>query len=156
MLLLCLLAVMLWQVKKAADAPKQAVASDSKAAVQETTVDWGITMTVSNPTSTGCRLDITKAGGHPTGLVQCGGDWYLQVLKEDGWYDMEMLIDNYAVSSIAYIVSEECPRSWELNWEIRYGVLPPGTYRISKSMTDVPARAKREDVMHFSQPFVIQ
>ena len=158
-LALCLLAVMMWKAKErtAELAIPQAIISEKKAAQQETLVDWGITMTVINATPTGCTLEITQSGGTATGEIHCGEDYYVQALAEDGWHNLEYIItDNYAIPSIAYIVSEDYPRNFNLNWQQVYGVLPSGTYRIAKELMDSRAPGDFDEAYHFSQSFVIE
>ena len=155
---LCLLAVMVWKsgVKTDELAQKQAAIDAQKADPQETLVDWGITMTVKNATATGCTLEITQTGGNPTGEIHCGEDYRVQTLAEDGWHNLNMIIDNYAVPAIAYIVSEDYPRTVNLTWEYQYGILPPGTYRIAKELMDSRAPGDFDEAYHFSQSFVIE
>lgn len=157
-LALCLLAVMMWKAKErtAELAIPQAIISEKKAAQQETLVDWGITMTVINATPTGCTLEITRSGGTATGEIHCGVDYYVQALAEDGWHNLNMIIDNYAVPSIAYIVSEDYPRTFNLTWSHQYGTLPPGTYRIAKELMDSRVPGDFDEAYHFSQSFVIE
>ena len=158
-LALCLLAVMMWKAKErtAELAIPQAIISEKKAVQQETLVDWGITMTVINATPSGCTLNITRSGGSPTGEIHCGVDYYIQALAEDGWHNLEYIItDNYAIPSIAYIVSEEYPRNFNPTWQRVYGVLPPGTYRIAKTFLDSRAPGDFDQALYFSQPFVIE
>ena len=157
-LALCLLAVMMWKAKErtAELAIPQAIISEKKAAQQEALVDWGITMTVINATPTGCTLEITRSGGTATGEIHCGVDYYVQALAEDGWHNLNMIIDNYAVPSIAYIVSEDCPRTFNLTWSYQYGTLPPGTYRIAKELMDSRVPGDFDEAYHFSQSFVIE
>lgn len=157
-LALCLLAVMMWKAKERTAEPAipQAIISEKKAAQQETLVDWGITMTVINATPTGCTLEITQSGGSPTGEIHCGEEYYVQALAEDGWHNLNMIIDNYAVPSIAYIVSEDWPRTFNLTWSYQYGTLPPGTYRIAKELMDSRAPGDFDEAYHFSQSFVIE
>ena len=83
-------------------------------------------------------------------------DYYVQALAEDGWHNLNMIIDNYAVPSIAYIVSEDYPRNFNLNWQQVYGVLPSGTYRIAKELMDSRAPGDFDEAYHFSQSFVIE
>jgi len=157
-LALCLLAVMMWKAKERTAEPAipQAIISEKKAAQQETLVDWGITMTVINATPSGCTLEITQSGGTATGEIHCGVDYYVQALAEDGWHNLNMIIDNYAVPAIAYIVSEDCPRTFNLTWSYQYGTLPPGTYRIAKELMDSRVPGDFDEAYHFSQSFVIE
>lgn len=155
-LALCLLVVMMWKANKQTDALEHAAVSDQKAAQQETLVDWGVTMTVKNVTPSGCVLEITQSGGKPTGEVECGEDYYVQALTDDGWHNLKMISDSYDVPAIAYIVSEEYPQSFNLNWNYRYGVLLPGTYRIAKEFMDYRGPGDYDEAYYFSEPFVIE
>ena len=155
-LALCLGAVMVWKSSEKTATLEHATVSQQKAAQQETLVDWGVTMVVKNATPSGCTLEISQLGGKPTGEVECGEDYHVQALTDDGWHNLNIIIDNYAVPAIAYIVSAECPRSFNLNWEYRYGVLLPGTYRVAKEFMDFRGTGDYDEAYHFSQPFVIE
>ena len=154
-LLLCLLAVMLWQVKKAADAPKQAVASDNKAAVQETTVDWGVTMTAEDITPVGCTVVIRQSGGNPTGELIFGEDFWVEIQTASGWMEFPTTkIPDWV--AVGYFLPKENETQWECTWEWLYGALPQGTYRIGKDILDSRAPGDYERQDHYTEPFTIQ
>ncbi len=139
---LCLLAVMVWKANEKTTAPEQ------------TTVDWGVTMTVKNPTPTGCTLEIIRSGGSPTGEVNCGCDYWLEQQKDGIWTALE-------VSEELFWTMEGYPLSirkqtFDINWGHLYGILPAGTYRVGKSIMDWRAPGDFDEADHFSQPFVIE
>lgn len=155
-LVLCLVAWAMYQVNKEPPVPI-ATFHEKKAPLPETDYDWGVTMTVVNPTPTGCTLKVTQSGGNPTGSVACGEDYFLQALRDGDWYGVVLIADDgYAIPAIAYILSEEYPRNFNLNWEKIYGALPAGTYRIGKAILDGRAPGDYDKQNHYTEPFTIE
>ena len=152
----CLLAVMMWKANVKTDelAQDQAATAEQKANLQETTVDWGVTMTVKNVTATGCTLEITQSGGKPTGEITCGCDYWLEQQKNGIWTKVE-LSEAACWTMEAYQLSGQ-NRTFPINWEYLYGTLPTGTYRVCKNIMDFRGTGNYDTAYHFSQPFVIE
>lgn len=105
---------------------------------QDGDADWGITLSVENATPTGLTLVISQSGGEPTGELQFGSPYWLEVRENGDWQavpetpsDVERGWD-----AMAYLVPTEGSTEDEINWEWIYGELPPGTYRICKELMD--------------------
>ena len=121
---------------------------------EEATVDWGITMTAENVTPTGCILLVTQAGCDGIGELDCGVDYLLQGLTEDGWRPVKK-IRNYDIASEAYPLNDRT-QTFEIDWASQHGKLPAGTYRIGKSVITRNASGKLEKQYFYSEPFTIE
>ena len=53
------------------------------------------------------------------------------------WYTVDYIIDNWAFNSIAYMMPKEQPVSFGVKWTTFHGILPPGQYRIVKTVLDL-------------------
>jgi len=126
----------------------------AKPDAENTTFDWGVTMTVKDFGATGCTLEITQSGGSPTGEVTCGCDYWLEQQVDDLWTALAMPED-VCWTAEAYMLSER-DFTDQLNWKSLYGTLPSGTYRVGKSIMDWRAPGDLDTQDHYSQPFVIE
>lgn len=103
-----------------------------EALLDENTLE-GVTVTMKEFTPTSAVLEIYNG----TDLdIQFGEDYGLQVYEDDNWKDVPYLIENWAITAIAYNAPEGETTEWNVNWETFHGELEPGTYRIVKSIMD--------------------
>lgn len=93
----------------------------------------GVTMEVTYATPRGANLVFAN----DTDLeIEYGDDYSLQAYVDGAWYNVEYIIDNAAFNAIAYTVPQNGTRSWGVRWNVFHGELPPGEYRIIKSVMD--------------------
>ncbi|MCD7847561.1 MAG: SH3 domain-containing protein [Oscillospiraceae bacterium] len=79
-------------------------------------------------TSTSATFKIRNSSNY---MVTHGEDFRLQVYSDDGWSDVEFIVDSYDVNDIAYIVYGGGNISgFKANWSYFYGELPAGHYRL--------------------------
>jgi hypothetical protein len=99
---------------------------------------WGIQLTAAKATSTGLTLVCNQSGGKPTGDLQTGSPYWLEVSKDNKWVPVELLPSEHkcAWTDEAWIISKNDSTEWEVNWTGLYGELPVGNYRIGKEITD--------------------
>ena len=108
----------------------------------EETVDetWGLTLSVRDVTPTGLTLVFTQSGGAPTGMLQTGSPYWLEVDEGGVWEAVPELPLEDGVErgwhSIAYLIPMNDSVEREVNWQYLYGELPAGTYRIGKEIMD--------------------
>lgn len=96
--------------------------------------DWGLTLTASNITSTGMTLTFTQSGGNPTGELQIGTDFYIEVGETEDWFPVENTINGWTAE--AFILNMDGTTEFVIDWEYGYGKLPVGYYRIVKEVMD--------------------
>lgn len=99
--------------------------------------EWGVALSAKNVTPTGITLVISRVGDKGLGEV-ITGEWYaLEQKTEDGWNELEDIIeDKYGPMwhDIAWLIEENISRERGIDWEWLYGELVPGEYRIAKKI----------------------
>lgn len=112
---------------------------------------WGITLTAENVTPTSATIKCTQSGGEPTGELHTGS-WYILETwtQENGWKEMPYVIDEeIGWNDIAWIIPKGDTVEWEVNWELLYGKLSVGKYRIGKEITDFRAIGDYDEAIYF-------
>jgi hypothetical protein len=99
---------------------------------------WGIQLTATKITSLGLTLLCNQSDGQPTGDLQTGSPYWLEVQIDNQWVSVEMLPSEYerAWTEEAWIIPMNDSAEWEVNWTELYGELPAGNYRIGKDIMD--------------------
>ena len=99
---------------------------------------WGVKLTAKNITPSGLTIVCTQQDGEPTGELQTGSYYGLEMLQDGEWVAVELLPMEYelAWTSEAWMIPNNAETEWEVNWSRLYGELPAGSYRISKSVMD--------------------
>ncbi len=99
---------------------------------------WGVKLTAKNITPSGLTIVCTQQDGEPTGELNTGSYYGLEVLRDGEWVEVELLPMEYelAWTSEAWMIPNNAETEWEVNWSRLYGELPAGSYRISKSVMD--------------------
>ena len=100
-------------------------------------IDIGLTADVINISDTGATVrfqvwDPDLASGE----LEYGEDYTLESRVGDGWEELPVLLDDWAVTAVAYTIPKEETAEWSVNWEQLYGRLTPGDYRITKVVND--------------------
>ena len=101
---------------------------------------WGLTMTMKDVTSTGGTIVFTQSGGAPTGELETGEPYWLEMQANGQWVPMEAF-NNLAWIMPAYPIPTGGSREFSVNWSFICGALPAGTYRIAKNVM-VPRSAR--------------
>lgn len=99
---------------------------------------WGVTLSATNVLETGMTLVCEQTGGAPTGKLQTGSYYIIEVLQQGIWKEVTQLPQEATVTwtSEAWTISKDTTQQWEVDWEWLYGALPAGTYRIGKEIMD--------------------
>ena len=93
----------------------------------------GVTMRMEKYTSTGGDIEIRNE----TDKKITFGDWYeLQTEVNGKWISLPYIIDNAAFHQVAYNAPKDETVIHEVKWDVFYGKLPKGKYRIIKDMLD--------------------
>ena len=97
--------------------------------------DWGLYGEVSNVTNTGCTLTIKSDGTFKDRHVLTGTAYHIGTVDENGEFkELPFIADNITWNAIALGVdtSEGGTTVFDINWECCFGVLPSGSYAVSK------------------------
>lgn len=99
---------------------------------------WGIQFSASDITASGLTLICSQSGGQPTGDLQTGSPYWVEVWIDNQWVPVEMLPSEYerAWTAEAYIIPMNDSTEWVVNWVWLYGELSAGNYRIGKEVMD--------------------
>ena len=95
--------------------------------------DWGITMTAENVTPTGCTVICTQSGGTVTGELLTSYDFFFTKQGRTGWKSLPVQKQVDIVTLPLWITKNGATR-WEVGWEVSYGSLEPGNYRVCKTI----------------------
>lgn len=118
---------------------------------------WGIRLMAFDSTPKGLKIVCDQFGGSPTGDLQTG-EWYgLEVMDENNkWVKVEYLPHEYDIAwhSIAYQIRKNDRTEWEVNWEWLYGSLPEGHYRIGKEIMDFRAAGDFDKDVYYAEFFI--
>ncbi len=100
--------------------------------------DWGIRMWADDITPKGITIYCEQFGGNPTGELQTGAAYTLEVWEKDKWKPVEYKdAEEVPVwNAIAYSIPKNEVTSWNLNFEFIYDELKTGRYRVGKEIMD--------------------
>lgn len=98
----------------------------------------GLYFSLKNISPSGATLVFNQYNSDaPTGELECGEDFTLEVLDNGKWESVPIALEgNYAFNAVAYIIAAGQSTEMELNWEWLYGKLPAGEYRVGKVIHD--------------------
>ena len=82
-------------------------------------------------------MKIEQFGGKPSGELQTGADYLLEMTVNDEWHPVETKTGEPLVwNSIAYMIKKNDITEMNIDWQYAYGSLKPGYYRIKKEIMD--------------------
>ena len=93
----------------------------------------GVTMQLEKYTSSGGDVEIRNE----TDKEITFGDWYeIQAEVNGKWFPLPYIIENATFHQVAYNAPKDETVIHEVEWDVLYGELPKGRYRIIKDMLD--------------------
>lgn len=98
----------------------------------------GMYLSLKNISRTGATLVFHQYDAKaPTGELQHGTEFSLEVLKDGKWEEAPITIDGeYGFNALAFMIPAGELTEAELPWEWLYGELEAGEYRVKKSVMD--------------------
>lgn len=118
---------------------------------------WGIRLWAEDVTKTGLTIVCEQFGGNPTGNLQTGAWYTLEVMNENNeWEKVEYLPQEHEVvwNSIAYGIKKNDQTEFEINWEWLYGEIDEGHYRIGKEIMDFRQAGDFDKDVYYADFFV--
>lgn len=113
------------------------ILTKAAAASQALEDPWGLALGVKDVTPTGLTLVITQQGGSPTGELQYGSEFTLEVQQGSTWHEVPDTVDgDWAWPLVAYPVTMDGQKEEPVDWSFFCGSLSPGHYRLSKRVMD--------------------
>ncbi len=113
--------------------------------------DWGLTLTAEKIRSTNCILRYTQSGGAPTGQLQTGAFFAVEVF--DGqWKPAVNLHPNEEIAwnDLAYLITMDAETEMTEDWSHLHGPLMPGWYRIGKEVMDFRGPGDYDKAMFYA------
>ena len=112
-------------------------AKAASASSQAAQAPWGLSLEAKDVTPTGLTLVFTQQGGNPTGQLQYGSDYALEVEQDGAWQAVPYAAQgDWAWTSEAYLVPMDSQTEQDVDWTFLYGSLPAGHYRLEKRVMD--------------------
>ncbi len=98
----------------------------------------GLYFTLENVSSTGATLVFNQYDTQaPTGELQFGEDFGIEIWRNGNWEEAPIVVEgDYGFNAVAYMIKSGDQTKLEMSWEWLYGKLPPGEYRLGKSVDD--------------------
>lgn len=102
--------------------------------------NWGITLSAQDVSSTGLTLIVNQSDRELLGDLLVGESYRLAVLTGNAW----RLVDELPLQegdsarswpSMAHVISEGTSMKFDIRWNLIYGELPVGTYRLIKEIS---------------------
>lgn len=99
-------------------------------------------LSLKNISPTGATLVFNQYDKNaPTGELEFGEKYALEQLKDGEWVELPGPVEgseheNYAFNDVAYLIKAGEKSEKEIDWEWLHGPLPPGEYRIKKTVHD--------------------
>lgn len=119
---------------------------------------WGLTLSVSDVTSTGLTLTFTQSGGSHTGELSCGAPYWVEQKSGDGWSAVPAIDgeEAHAWTAEAHIVPANDSRAEAVCWDWLYGRLEAGHYRIGKAVSNCAAPGGNSDDVTYYAEFDVE
>lgn len=99
-------------------------------------------LSLKNISSTGATLVFNQYDKEaPTGELEFGEEYAIEQLKDGEWIALPGPVEgseheNYAFNDVAYLIKAGEKSEKEIDWEWLHGPLPPGEYRVKKTVHD--------------------
>ena len=121
-----------------APAPSGLVGISRPSAAEAHQDPWGVKLIVKNITPSRLTIVCKQQDGEPTGELNTGSYYGLEVLRDGEWVAVELLPmeGELTWTSEAWMISANEETEWDIDWSRLYGELPADCYRISKSVLD--------------------
>lgn len=114
--------------------------------------EWGLTLTAKDVTPTSCTIVFTQSGGNPTGELETGSPFKLEQYKNGKWAAVEILPHEYDIAwtAEAWVIGENKSIEFSEKWNLLYGELPAGKYRIGKDIMDFRKSGDYDRKMYYA------
>lgn len=142
-------------VEEETNADKEIIDKESTETENNQTVEddtWGIQLNATKITPTGMTLVCKQSGGKPTGELYTGSYYFLEESINEQWLPVEMLPSEYGLvwTDEAWIIPMNDIVEWEVDWELLYGELPDGKYRIGKEIMDFRSAGDYDEKIYYA------
>lgn len=128
-----------------------AVPSEAEMPLTDSDMDWGLTLTAESVKRNGCTLRYTQSGGAPTGELQTGSYFVVEVYDGE-WKAAANLHPDEEIgwNSLAYLITMNGETELAEDWSFLHGPLTPGWYRIGKEIMDFRGPGDYDTAMYYA------
>lgn len=98
--------------------------------------DIGVSMDLSNITPAGATIHFYRYDTGKSKEMIYGEGFVLEKDNGGKWEEVSPVVEDVGFNDIAYIIPQNDTSEIETNWEWIYGTLSPGTYRITKTVSE--------------------
>ncbi len=114
---------------------------------------WGIRLWAENSTPQGLEISCEQFGGSAAGKLQTGEAYTLEVFRDEAWIPVETKTpDTPPVwHAVAYDIPENEITKWNIDFTRIYDVLPPGLYRVGKTVMDFREAGAFEEKTYYAE-----
>ncbi len=99
--------------------------------------DWGLDVSAENVTESGLTMVFNQSGGDVTGDLQTGGEFDIDVFKDERWQSVPKKEGTYNMwNLVAYMINKDGETKINVDWTWCCGELSPGKYRIGMNVRD--------------------
>ena len=118
---------------------------------------WGIVLTAKDVASTGLALVCSQQKKDLEGDLETGSYFSLEQKQETKWEKVEYVVpeDQVGWTLMSYLIPKGETVEWEVGWSVLYGSLPPGQYRILKTIDRVMETGEQANAVYGAE-FVIE
>ena len=116
----------------------------------------GLTLHAEAVTERGMTLVFEQSGGTPTGTLQTGTEYWLEVNEDGCWQRVEAQVQEYVWEDVAHMLEPNGETRLEIDWEELYGRLPAGRYRLGKEIMDFRGPGDYDIYRYYSDNFAIE
>lgn len=119
--------------------------------LNDSDVDWGLTLAAEKVNAMGCTLRYSQSGGNPTGQLQTGTYFTVEVFDGE-WKAAPNLHPDEEIgwNAIAYLIAMDDETELPEDWSFLHGPLMPGWYRIGKEVTDFRGPGDYDKAMFYA------
>lgn len=114
--------------------------------------EWGVKLIASDIKSTGLTIICQQSEGEPSGRLQTGSPYFLEVLMDGEWVEVELLPSEYELAWTAegWYINANDSVEWTVDWTRLYGELPTGSYRIGKEIMDFRSTGDYDKKLYYA------
>ncbi|MBQ7874391.1 MAG: hypothetical protein IJ306_04420 [Oscillospiraceae bacterium] len=118
---------------------------------------WGLALSVKDVTPKGLTVVFNQSGGAPTGSLDTGSYYSLERWENGEWAEVKKEPGDaeFMWTLTAWLIFMEGTTEMETNWELLYGELPAGIYRIGKEVSDFRGTGDYDKAMFYAE-FVLE
>ena len=114
--------------------------------------EWGLTATAKDVTPTSCTVFFTQSGGNPTGELETGTFFKVEQYKDGKWTDVDELPREYDLAwpAVSFSIDKNKSTGFFEKWDLLYGELSAGKYRIGKDIMDFRKSGDYDRKMYYA------